>query len=95
MNNIECRNLIFLICFYKFVKNCVLYFNIFKLCNGKDKCLLGYNDMYYFVEKVVRFCWYSKGSDFDLFRIGVFIECFYCMYFFDLLFCSFFKIFCF
>lgn len=92
MNNTECKNSTSSICFHKLAKNYVSYFNISKSCNGKDKCSLGYNDMYYSAEKFARSCWYSKGSDFDLLRIGVSIECFHCTYSFDLLRCSFSKI---
>lgn len=92
INNTECKNSTSSICFHKLAKNYESYVNISKSCNGKDKCSLGYNDMYYSAVKFARSCWYSKGSDFYLLRIGVSNECFHCTYSFNLLLCSFFKI---
>lgn len=84
MNNIECKKLIFLKCFIYFVKDYLLFFSIFEFCNGKEKCVLGYNDMYKFVLNFFCFCIEIKGEDFYLLRIGVFNDCFYCMYYFVL-----------
>ncbi|XP_052720235.1 uncharacterized protein LOC128191910 [Crassostrea angulata] len=76
INNTECKNSISSKCFRQLAKNYMSYFNISKSCNGKDKCSLVYNDMYYSAAKFARSCDHSKGSDFYLLRIGVSNECF-------------------
>lgn len=78
INNTECKNSTSSKCFRQLAKNYMSYFNISKSCNGKDKCSLVYNDMYYSAAKFARSCDHSKGSDFYLLRIGVSNECFNC-----------------
>lgn len=78
INNTECKNSTSSKCFLKLDKNYVSYFNIYKSCNGKDKCSLVFNDMYNSAGKFSTSCDHSKGSDFYLLRIGVSNECFNC-----------------
>lgn len=81
----ECKNSTSSKCFHQLAKNYISYFNISKSCNGKDKCLLGYNDMYNSAVKFANSCEYSHGTDLYLFRIGVSNECLNCTYSFDVL----------
>lgn len=92
INKNECKNSTSSKCFRYLAKDYFSYFNISKSCNGKENCALGYRDMYYSAIQFATSCDYSKGSDFDLLRIGVSTECFHCTYSFDLLLCSFSKI---
>lgn len=83
LNNNECTNSTSSKCFRYLKKDYLSYSNVSKSCNGKEKCSLGYNDMYYSATKFFTSCGESKGSDFDLFRIGVSNDCFNCMYSFN------------
>lgn len=82
INNNECKNSTSSKCFHKLAKDCSSYLNISTSCNGKDKCTLLYNDIYYSVITIPTFktCDFRKDSDFYLLRIGVSYECFHCRY---------------
>lgn len=85
INNTECKNSTSSKCFRTLAKDYVSYFKISKSCNGKEKCAVGYNDMYYSATQFAKSCEYSKGNYFYRLRIGVSNECFNCMYSFNLL----------
>lgn len=82
INNNECKNSTSSKCFRTLAKDFSSYLNISTSCNGKDKCSLVYNDIYYSVRTIatLKTCEFSKGSDFYLLRIGVSYECFHCRY---------------
>lgn len=81
MNNIECKNSTSSKCFLYLAKDNSSFFSISESCNGKEKCALDYNDMYYSAVKFAVSCTEISGEDFNLLRIGISYDCFHGMYY--------------